>query len=281
MSPSTPIPSNTYSIGFDGLQTIVPINTFPPEPTQTRIFSPTFSPQDGARVFHEWVWGNNECELPCWAGITPGKTTWQESMNIMETMTGYLSLDSYLNVECAFGPCNEIRWALYENFYATGYVYSKLPENKIHLLYIEIDNSNEADNLNLISLQEMLQIYGRPSTVLLSAETDLPGGDAYLILVLVYPENRFIVTFTSFAEINNEMMIVCNPSNIQTLVVVDNKEQLMSVDAIANAEETKNLHVDVWHKPVEDAMGMSIDTFYETYRDSDSCINTPVNIWQP
>jgi len=65
---------------------------------------------------------------------------------------------------------------------------------------------------------------------------------------------------------------------MQEKLLLTNEATLFS---IANAEETKNLHVDVWHKPVEDAMGMSIDTFYETYRDSDSCINTPVNIWQP
>jgi hypothetical protein len=74
----------------------------------------------------------------------------------------------------------------------------------------------------------------------------------------------------------------CGKDSYIELIVLDNKEQLVSLNFIANSAETKDLHVDVWHKPIEEAMGMTIDQFYETYSKTNApCISTPTKIWIP
>ncbi|MEO5888075.1 MAG: hypothetical protein ABIQ77_10450, partial [Anaerolineales bacterium] len=66
------------------------------------------------------------------------------------------------------------------------------------------------------------------------------------------------------------------------LIILDNKEQLMSLDAINNAVETRNLHLDGRYKTIEEATGLSMNSFSEAVSSfSDFCISTPVNIWPP
>ena len=56
----------------------------------------------------------------------------------------------------------------------------------------------------------------------------------------------------------------------------------MSLDAINNAVETRDLHLDARYKTVEEATGMTLKSFYDAINAfSDFCISTPVNIWPP
>lgn len=273
----TPTPFSTQTV-IPPTQTLTPTSTFTPTltslPTLTPL--PTIETDKGFQTLYEWLEGTEDCRLPCWAGITPGETTWEYAKQLIETTNGFLDLRTFLDEICTFGKCNELAWSLHLDPH--GFVYSTFPENEIHTLVVEISTSDFSKSLGL---QKILNDYGKPAILLFSTEPDLPNY-ASLELILVYPERQFIIQYNKYAKITEEKVESCGIDNHIKLVVVDNQEQLESLDAIAQAVETKDFYVDVWHKSVEEAMGITIEEFYETYRKADApCISTPTKIWIP
>ena len=129
-STTTIIPSPTKTV------TPFPSLTMTALPTWTLL--PTLSSKDGVETFYEWLKGSDSCNFPCWAGITPGETSWEEAKQLIESMRGFAKLGTFLDENCTFGNCNEVRWSLNSPLLGVGYVYSQLPENKIHLIQMEI-----------------------------------------------------------------------------------------------------------------------------------------------
>lgn len=239
---------------------------------------PTVSKDNGLQLLYQWLEGIDECLLPCWASITPGKTSWNEARHWVEPISGIAKLRVFLNESCNFGTCNEISWSLSSPNDGHGYIYSQLPENKIHAIMVEITDPVLTEAL---ALHSILTKYGKPEILLFSTEPDLPG-DLFLELIVVYPKNQFIMRYSKYAELSDKDVISCENDSYIELIILDNQEQLASLNSIANAVETKELNVDVWHKPVEEAMGITLDEFYEIYRESEApCITTPISIWVP
>jgi hypothetical protein len=130
-------------------------------------------------------------------------------------------------------------------------------------------------------LQSILKQYGKPAIILFSTEPDLPG-DLFLEMILVYPDNQFIIKYSKYAKLSDGHVLSCGQDSAIELIILDNNEQLLSVDKIADAVETEHLHVDTWRKPVEVATGLNIDQFYETFRKANApCVTTPINVWRP
>ncbi|HSM72113.1 MAG TPA: hypothetical protein VK851_11275, partial [Anaerolineales bacterium] len=206
----------------------------------------------------------------------PGITSWEEAKHILNPLQQTIKLKPESNVDCVYGKCSFISWSRLPN--ERGVLSSLYPENIIDYIMLE---TIEPGHLTLISLQNILAIYGKPTILLISTDPDQPG-QKFLELILVYPEKQFLIKYSKYAEINESNIESCGRDSYIKLVILGNSEQLRSLDAIANAVETKDFHVDIWHKTVEEAIGISIETFYKTYKiENAPCISTPINIWQP
>ena len=266
-----PIPTNTAS----------PTTTFTLPPTWTPL--PTFSPSEGTKILHTWLQGTDDCLLPCWAEITPGQTSWEGARQLLEPMSGFSTVNITEDTVCGFGKCNGIGWSLFPQTSADGGFYSKLPENTIHLMIINIQDAGlqKTNLLETANLEMILSLYGVPSMLLVFTEPDLPG-QIFLELTLVYPERQFIIRYSRYAKLDNENVVSCGPDSYMKLIVLDNPEQLMSLSSLANAAETKDLHFDTWHKSLEEATGMTTNEFYEIFKEANApCITTPISVWQP
>jgi hypothetical protein len=245
---------------------------------------PTLSSTEAEEKLRLWIAGVFDCLLPCWGGITPGITTWQEARQVIEQMSGFATVNVSENLSCEFGACNGIAWSLYPKTLAEGAFYTKLPENTLHLIRINIQNEGNAQKINLlrnIGLQDVFEWYGLPPIFLLTVETNL-AENRFMKLVLVYPERQSIIRYTKNTELVDGNVTNCGQDHQIEMVILDNKEQLASLDAIANAVETRDLHIDERYKTVEEATGISPNTFFETFSTTgDACISTPVDMWTP
>jgi len=264
-------PTQTLTSTLTSTPTLIPLPTWTP--------FPTFSPAEGVQSLATWLQATTDCLLPCWAGITPQKTTWSEAQQIIQRLTSIADVKTFLNRPCPFGICNYAVWSSISNSNTYGSFYSRdFEENKIQFMQLQI---GDPALTNAISLQRALSLYGKPALVLLSTDPDQPG-QKYLELILVYPERQFLIRYAHYAEINNKSIQSCGQASIVELVVVNNPYQLESLDAIAHAPETESFKVDLQYKSIKEAAGMSIDKFYETYRKANTpCIFTPVEIWIP
>ncbi len=62
--------------------------------------------------------------------------------------------------------------------------------------------------------------------------------------------------------------------------LVDNKDQLTTIDAIANAPETKKLNISSWDL-LEEVTNTTIDEFYVMHsKENTACIISPSKYWQ-
>ncbi|HKY52965.1 MAG TPA: hypothetical protein VJM08_01615 [Anaerolineales bacterium] len=280
---ASPLPTETILPATQSLTltpTSVPAFTSPPLFTPL----PTLSSMEAEEKLRLWIAGALDCLLPCWGGITPGVTTWAEARQVIEQLSGFATVNVSENLNCEFGACNGIAWSLYPNTLAEGTFYTKLPENIVHLININIQNEGNAQKINLlrpIGLKEAFKWYGLPPIFLMTVETNL-AENRFMKLVLVYPEQQSIIRYTKNTEVVDGNVTNCGQDHQIELIILANKEQLASLDAIANAVETRDLHIDDRYKTVEEATGISANTFFETFSTTnDACISTPVGMWTP
>lgn len=199
------------------------------------------------------------------------------AMHSLQPLEGIAKLRFALNDDCIFGKCNWISWSLLNLADGHGYIDGKYQENKVNFIQLEI---SESDLVKSLSLEYVLRQYGKPTLLFFSTEPDLPG-ELFLELILVYPDQQFVIKYSKYAKLSNNEVVSCGQDSYIELIILDNKEQLISVDSLANAVETEHLHIDVWHKSVEESLGMNMDTFYETFsKENAPCITTPINVWR-
>ena len=262
--------------------TSAPLPVFTASPIWTPF--PTLSSTEAEEKLRFWIPGQFGCLLPCWGGITPGITSWHEARQLIEQISGFATVNISENTSCEFGACNGIAWSLYPNTLAEGVFYTNLPENTVHLIRINIQNEGNAQKINLlreIGLQEAFKWYGLPPIFLLTVETD-QAENRFMKLVLVYPQRQSIIRYTKNTELVDGKLTNCGPDQQIEMFILDNKEQLASLEAIANAVELRNLQIDNRYKTVEEATEMTPNSFFNAISSfSDFCISTPVDMWTP
>ncbi len=206
---------------------------------------------------------NNSCELPCFIGIIPGVSSWND-------------------VKAFFQPFSEI--------YPHGEEKSKfsteifIPRTgKDLILYMRLSitdgyiNDLIAGNFfsERFSLSNILIEQGMPTSVFLSASnSDLPP-DKFIepfYLELYYPEKGIIADFSGNATIDNNNIIGCI-SNIPGLILWDknNEFPVYLADNRISGE----------FKKLEEATDMLILDFFEKFKNNKDkpCISTPKDIW--
>lgn len=150
-------PTSVTTFATPAIEVVTPIPNETMLPPATWTPFPTLLPEAGWDILYDWFGGQDGCRLPCWGGITPGITTWDTAEQIIESVRGFADVDVFLNKSCNFGDCNEIRWSLIHPGKGVGYVYSKLPENKIHIVRTEIA---EPSLVSALKLKNILNTYG-------------------------------------------------------------------------------------------------------------------------
>ena len=281
---ATPSPLSSETI-VPPTQTVTSTATLLPVLTSTPLFTPfpTFSSTQSVENLRIWLQGVFDCLLPCWGGITPGITTWHEARQILEQMSEFANVNVSENMSCDFGACNAVSWSLYPDTVAEGIFYTKLPENTVHVININIQNegTKKINFLRNIQMQDAFRWYGAPPILLFNVETDR-AENRFMEIVLVYPQRQSVIKYIKATELNGNKVENCGRDERIELIILDNKEQLLSVDAINNAVETRHLHLDARYKTLGETTGLSMNSFYDAIsRFNDYCISTPVDIWPP
>ena len=232
-------------------ETLVLITT--EAPTNTWTPRPTLPPDEAKAMALKMILTNGNCLFPCWMGITPGKTTWDEAYAFLATFA--------------------------DHFYYTGGnsygVFFKLPKDApplysgaaISVRNGIVESISTAVNLKL---SDLLTSYGMPSEVKIWAigfDTMDPVGS--FTLVLFYPDKGILATYTGQNELGQTIHIC--PSHItgrlswffwdpdQHLTYSEIGRQLLLFNDPFPPHEKD--YVDL-----PQAAGMSLETFYQQYQ---------------
>ena len=162
---SSPDPKITPTIQPLPLLSETPLIT--PTPTLDYLFMPKKGPSFEQQVRLFEALKDNNCELPCYLGITPGQTTWQEAK---------LKLESYGNV--FYGPDRSEKSLAYDFrmvFLGSHVIILNIEDNIVQRIFLSIINHDESmyyDNWSKYSIHHTLIQLGAPDDIFINANED-------------------------------------------------------------------------------------------------------------
>ena len=301
----TPSTSNsTLPVKSFPTQTSILITETPIPPTQT--ITPTFtqtaistlSVDDAHKRLLDLLANNGNCQLPCLWGITPGKSTSQEAQI---TWSPLGSIQTIYDIKPRFGSDY--------GYISPAYVEDKLrletnaeyiSDNQIvnHIYFKawewkEFIASNGSQGLATIfdsltfgqrtvyySLAHVLSEQGLPTTVMIETSGPPPiyeGGGGFDI-VLLYPNQGIWAHYTTQMYMVGSSVEGC-PANAHIemeLYPPGNSDSFFTLlDKTDYWSARKNSY-----KPLEEATSMTLDEFYQTFRNpTNKCIQTSAKLW--
>jgi hypothetical protein len=254
-----PFPSNT--------STLTPTNI---QATWTPL--PTLSLEEARAYVVELLDTNLGCRLPCWWGITPGQTTWQAAKSFLDRFVLHIGIGG-------------------DNISFSAYVRVPLPyevpyANELSQTYtiqegiVEEIKVYNWDFATHYYLPEFLNTYGQPEEVWVRTYRQDHRGEPFE-LALFYPSQGILMNTPGGGGGGIEGNILRNclrGMNWPFLYLWSPENQMTFIEAQRRYLSDPG---EGYYLPLYDATGMTVEEFYENFRDPDTttCLETPLDLW--
>lgn len=260
---ATPLPTATAT--QTAVVTLTPLPTLPPDEAVNKVIALL---QDNQ---------NPDCLLPCWWGVVPGQTQWDDVSPYLESFA--LKID--------FFPEQSVFVAMFPVTESINY------RGKLNIGY-GLDTSEIVSDISIASIniegydpQTMMTLYGIPDEVWLKTFPDgLPGDVLPFQLIIVYQEEGISFYYYVDASRVGEMVTVCfEPGIVETerpdlfpagpRIYIWEPGQVKTIDEIANV-------ADEIYYPLEERADLTPQTLYEKFTNPNEspCIDTPSELWE-
>jgi hypothetical protein len=264
-----PMPTGTLAI---------PSITFTRTPTPAPTWTPlsTLPANEALAIVNDLLVNNGGCNLPCWWGITPGETSWQEAHQFLATIATKIEQGgSGLHVE------NGVTYQTTN--YSVTYDIAGVPSGGGALFSIKngIISSiyvGPASTVQSFKLHQLLTDFGKPEKVLLKTYPNTPELYLPFRLVLFYANHRILAFYEYEAHKEGDLLQGCPLSVGPELWLWSTNEVWTEKDAeeIVLGPDSPNPL-----RPLEEVTDMSIDDFFQAFKNPESktCIETPMDLW--
>jgi hypothetical protein len=313
-SPTPVIPSTETSIASQTAMQPSLTPTLSPTiaPTYTYTLLPTLSPDNANAKLKALLDNSENCLLPCWLGITPGKSTWQEAnaqlvsfSSIAANFRGLPGIYVESGNKWSLGqftlPYPNDQMAIeFEIAYPTSSTNNDISiVSAISRAYRLQDGkyigdvygySAYNDLLKPYSISRILTNYGIPQSIyvfgaLRNDTTISPGFGDYFAIHLWYPNRGIFIYYKMSIEGVGNNYRIC-PSNafvsgdfLEPASTTDYKGVLLGTDGIYKDLIPPN---SKYVKTTENAFGITEEEFYQRFRSSQNqCLETPKSLWWP
>ena len=237
--------------------------------------------------------GNNECMLPCLAGITPGLTSWDEAIHSVEPFEAMANVVKHIDIENSpLGSENALSVNYHSNNLRVNLgigsetSHEEMLVNSVIMTLVSDDNGTNDSGWRLLqqnslNMKSLLLEYGMPEIVFLSTDFGVPEyPEVNISTLFIYPEYQFVIDYPRRGVVDINTLMSCEPSDHFILTVVDDGDKINSIEALASTLETKQLNIEYW-TPYKEVTDLPIDAFYEDYiLSSSGCFSFPIDAWQ-
>lgn len=183
--------------------TVTPTMRLTFTPTVTKV--PTLQPTLAAQALLALFANNGNCQLPCWWGIVPGQTSWQEVRNRLSPI-GKLIVTSSGDFErydySFYAPkgVDPAGWGYFE-------VDLWLKDGIVSFIFLSLSFVQE--NIDY-SLSGILTTFGEPEEIWISLLPESPRHPYYYYgITLFYPSKGVSVSYTRDAVSNSHVFTLC------------------------------------------------------------------------
>jgi hypothetical protein len=188
---ATPNPSLTPSKTFTPTKLSFPTRTFTTTPAPTWTQLPTLSSAEAETKITDLLLHNADCLLPCWWGITPGVTTWNEAKQFLEAFTD-------IEGPSLQGADDKLYKAYSSYFYLGGkkYLISLITVDEI---VVDIGLLPDVTKFGQ-QLPNLLSNNGVPDQIWIAPMPETPGGP-WFYLLLYYSEQGILAQYSGEASL--------------------------------------------------------------------------------
>jgi hypothetical protein len=276
--------------------TITRTPTHTPTITSSMTLAPTLPKGEAGSRLLDLLATNGDCRLPCIWGITPGINNYQEAQNLLLPLSSisfrpyfesglgtilpvYIENETEIVTDFGF-LSNEKTEIIYRIRFSAG-VYKDIPDptNPGSFYSVSIDGSTPiGKKIAYYMLPNILSENGRPSSVLIQT-LSIPGENpdyAPFEMILQYPDQGIFIYYGLERRTSGTNVLGCLLNN--------NVE--MNLFPSGDPDSFTNSIAPLWgeripaYKPLEETTTMSIDDFYETFRQpTTQCVVTPSDLW--
>lgn len=266
---ATPLPSSTSIVKA----TITPTVTMTVTNTPTQPPLSTLLPTEAAIQVKDLMKTNGGCQLSCWWGIDPGKTSWDEAFQILAPLAREEVYVSDKKNDGSFSA----GFQFFVGDKRTGQGY-KIHNNIVDFIEIRFGDAPS------YTISNLLTTYGTPEEVWISTIKQAVQGAMPFDLLLGYPSKGILVYFHSMdAKVRGDQVQKCYRD--ENAIVLD----LWSPDKKENIEQISTeapffgdmIAFDKF-QPLAATTDLDMKTFGETFRvpNHTSCLNTPTKFWK-
>lgn len=258
---------------------VVPTSTPFVLTTEEPVALPTISFDAVQSFVLELTNDNQNCLLPCFWNITPGETEWQNAEAFLSTFAYRISYGA------ADGTFSDV--PVGDSFIAWMSLFlpelSNAPFSYAFDVRDGIVTMVDASILSVPNntLPSILNEYGQPNEIwVLTANAPMDDVLGFY-LTLFYAQHHFMLGYGGDGEVINGKVHGCLSGEEESFHLVAWSQE----EELTFAETTEGLHKPrrpiIYNLPLEEATGMSVDIFYETFKMANEpiCLETPTELW--
>ncbi len=251
--PATTTPSPTYT---------------PAPPTLTP--APTLTAEEERAFVRKMLATNGGCELPCWWGITPGETTWQEvrhRLGFYYGGQGILRPGGVRYHEVHYGDLRYPYPPPYGYYIDIGFTEEDGVVQSIQVSGEIVQHTTPdrfAQDWRRYSLDQVLTRYGMPSQVRVHMAPPMEqGATPEYVLTVVYDDRGFWISYGGVAVYGEPKMRACPAFNQVNRVILGLQSPRASRPIVQPDPEG-------YDRSLVEATGISLEKFYNTFKNADS-----------
>jgi hypothetical protein len=215
------------------------------------------------------LYENNPCKLPCWWGITPGKTDWREAWQHLERFAinkppwdnllleskdhpGYMYYQVLLDVPQTTDEAN--------HYSSLNDLVFMINIDTFTVDYIDVNTGN----VGAYTIPEIMAAYGKPTEIYVDFQGSQVPQYNGVLLSLYYRQYSFISThFTTVHEWTEPRINACF-QKFTELRLWPKDQHLSYVEGLTPSSRPMLSEVQNW-QPIDEVSDFSVDTFYRTY----------------
>ena len=259
---------------------------------------PTLEASEAFSLLREFLKNDPPCQLPCWGGITPGKSTVTDAQKQLAILSGISDNTFFGQVEDSwvvgtldiYYPLENTVvniWPSYvtlsnnETVLNIGIGTQSLPQNPKGLVYGDREYNAF---LSAYTINRILATYGLPNLIYARADINAaePTAPDYFIIRLLYLDLGIFISYTMPMETKETTFKFCPSESLINL-------ELTSQDVGTNYqeffrqvgnEEWASLPFTTHDQLLEDALGLTDEEFYQLIVSAPAtCFESPIEIW--
>jgi hypothetical protein len=276
-------------------------------PTNTLTFLPTLSNDDAYTRLRTLMNVDKSCQLPCWLGITPGRTTQIDAQQQL-TLFGGIATKTHISTTAGDGSFGilvipypndnmaievDLSYLLSDDGKFVSVIFPNTRAYKLKNGNFDGDLYGYPyynDLMKAYSLSEILSSYGPPSQIFVRANlsTDKlplpPNSLDSFVIHLWYPDQGIFMEYSMLAGGSGATYRFCPSNSFISGVLLPVSQGIGYQEILKKLGGVYSLFFPPASnvKTSEDALGMTVGEFFRTFiSPTNRCLETPKSIWWP